>query len=461
MAPPFSPAIDRDLVVVVGSRRHNVPPEPAVAGSRSGRRRREHARAAARAAGQAGRRSARGARRRPTNGGACAKAGFGAVLAQGLKRFQDPGEGRDRGRSADLAALALRGPDALDIQAQVVRCRRSRSRRCAAIGRTSPASSSSAHPPAIDALACRARGGGRGRDRRRRLRGAAHRGRRAAPGLRHRRAHDRAGGVPRARRGVVHEGLFPRPGAGVPHRHPRPREPVAAPAPRRRRRSSAARRWSPTTRRSAPSRASAGNVALATIRSAVEPGSEVTGASGRRATSPRVEAVERLMLGSRERCFRRDARGVGREHRRRSGCRLPVGASTAAVPPIAAASSRTIARPRPVPTERPGVERDGVEAVEHVREVVGGMPGPSSATTIATCVGVAGARSTPRSRWWRTSGRSRRGSRRSGPAVRGRARPGRRGRACDVELDAELAGLRRERFGRVRARSRRRRTGAG
>ena len=53
--------------------------------------------------------------------------------------------------------------------------------------------------------------------------------------------HDPAGGVPRARRGVVHQGLLPRPGAGVPHRQPRPREPLPPPHHRHRRRVARAR----------------------------------------------------------------------------------------------------------------------------------------------------------------------------------------------------------------------------
>ncbi len=40
---------------------------------------------------------------------------------------------------------------------------------------------------------------------------------------------DPAGGVPRGRRGVVHEGLLHRPGAGLSHRLARPRQPVPAP----------------------------------------------------------------------------------------------------------------------------------------------------------------------------------------------------------------------------------------
>ena len=56
----------------------------------------------------------------------------------------------------------------------------------------------------------------------------ADRARRPAPRRRRRRLDDPPGGVPRARRGVVHEGLLPRPGARLPDRHARSREPVPA-----------------------------------------------------------------------------------------------------------------------------------------------------------------------------------------------------------------------------------------
>ena len=52
--------------------------------------------------------------------------------------------------------------------------------------------------------------------------------RRAPAGRRPRRFDHRPGGVPGAGRGLVHQGLLPRPGARVPHRHARAREPVPA-----------------------------------------------------------------------------------------------------------------------------------------------------------------------------------------------------------------------------------------
>ena len=52
------------------------------------------------------------------------------------------------------------------------------------------------------------------------LRGGPGAGRRSPPGARHRREDDPAGGVPRARRRVVHQGVLPRAGTGVPDRLP-------------------------------------------------------------------------------------------------------------------------------------------------------------------------------------------------------------------------------------------------
>jgi folate-binding protein YgfZ len=48
------------------------------------------------------------------------QAGFGAVLAEGLNRFKIRVKVEIEDRSADLAAVALRGPDALEIQANGV-----------------------------------------------------------------------------------------------------------------------------------------------------------------------------------------------------------------------------------------------------------------------------------------------------------------------------------------------------
>ncbi len=225
------PDVDRDVVVVHGSGRDDRSSracvsqdlDPVAVGEAA------HVAAAA-AAGQARRRPAARCASATTNGGAYCERGFGAVLAAGLNRFQHPGEGRHRGRSDDVRA----------VSPSVVADRRSR-----------VTSSSQSTPLArcdrawgVDIVGPR-----RGRRRRRAstlvaervapsgstsdVRSDAHRGRRSAAGRRHRRDDDPAGGVPRARRGVVHEGLLPRPGARVPHRHPRPRQPVPAAGARR------------------------------------------------------------------------------------------------------------------------------------------------------------------------------------------------------------------------------------
>ena len=176
--------------------------------------------------------------------------------------------------------------------------------------------------------------------------------------------HDPAGGVPRARRGLVHEGLLPRPGARVPHRHPRPREPAPAPAALRTRRSRAAPRWSPTARRSARSRAAVGGVALAMVRRTVEPGDRGASCAPRPAMSiAQVEAVDSLI----------DGHGVGRQRHDEAAAAVGRRVHCRRSRPSPSASSRTIARPRPVPTDRPGVVAHRVEPLEHVRR--GRRPG--------------------------------------------------------------------------------------
>ena len=116
------------------------------------------ARAAARAQGQARRRPARRARATTTSGGASAKRGFGPVLAQGLQRFKIRVKVEIEDRSADLAAVALRGADAIDIQAAGASTRRDRSR-CAVDWRDAPGVELLGEPAAIDALVRRARAG--------------------------------------------------------------------------------------------------------------------------------------------------------------------------------------------------------------------------------------------------------------------------------------------------------------
>ena len=89
--------------------------------------------------------------------------------------------------------------------------------------------------------------------------------------------------------------------------------------------------------------------------------------------------------------------------------------------PRARARSRGRGRCRP---RGRASSRDGVEPLEHVgRRRRRGMPGPSSATTTATVVAVAVPVDTVDGRASRTSTRSPRGWRRSGRAVRDRARP--------------------------------------
>ena len=110
-----------------------------------------------------------------------------------------------------------------------------------------------------------------------------------APAGRHRRQDDPARSRARARRGVVHQGLLPRPGARVPHRQPRAREPVPPSVPQRSRATGPwpARKWSSATRSSARSRASPRLTlptgALGYVRREVEPPATVDLRSGRRA----------------------------------------------------------------------------------------------------------------------------------------------------------------------------------
>ena len=80
-------------------------------------------------------------------------------------------------------------------------------------------------------------------DRRARgVRGVPHRTRHPAAARRHRRQDDPAGGRARDRRGLVHQGVLPRPGARLPHRQPRAREPVPPALPHDRRRLAGRRR---------------------------------------------------------------------------------------------------------------------------------------------------------------------------------------------------------------------------
>ena len=93
------------------------------------------------------------------------------------------------------------------------------------------------------------------------------------------------------------------------------------------------------------------------------------GAHGRRRRHRTRRGGRRLSPGHATRRFRRD--DVGRTRgaagaTRRTGCRLRAARRRGASPPIAAASWRTMARPRPVPTDRPGCRARGVEAVEDV-----------------------------------------------------------------------------------------------
>ena len=117
----------------------------------------------------------------------------------------------------------------------------------------------------------------------------------ADPGAagRHRRHDDPAGGLPRAGRGVVHEGLLHRPGARVPHRQPRPREPLPAP-PRRHRGRLAAGRRRDRGRRQGRGRAHERGArpelptgALGYVRREVEPPSAVELPLGRRTSASR------------------------------------------------------------------------------------------------------------------------------------------------------------------------------
>ena len=261
-------------------------------------------------------------------------------------------------RSADLAALAVRGADALDIQAQAFDAAQPIAAVRSRLGRTCPASSSLGDPPAID--------GARGR------------------------ASCEAGAVEidadayealRVEAGVPRQG-FDIDETTIPQEAFLERDAVSftkgcfvgqelvcridtrghvnrllrrlrADAPLAARRGGGRRRQGGRHGHERGRRRRAGDRSAATV----EPGGEVIGAHRPAATSPRASRrstpdpdhendASVVML----------AAWVGRSTRR-SGCRRPAARRRAAVPPIAAASSRTIARPRPVPTERPGVAR--------------------------------------------------------------------------------------------------------
>ena len=101
--------------------------------------------------------------------------------------------------------------------------------------------------------------------------------------------------------------------------------------------------------------------ALAMLRREVEPGSEVVvrvaaGDVERAGRGGRAVVAGSLTHAFNERAPLRATEAVGSVTTKRVP--PPGGASTDAIPPIAAASSRTIARPRPVPTDRPGVVAD-------------------------------------------------------------------------------------------------------
>ena len=128
---------------------------------------------------------------------------------------------------------------------------------CARRGRVATGSTSSVRPRPSRALPSRLDRRGCPGVQHRGVRGVAHRGGGAEAGIRPGREDDPAGGVPGARRGLVLEGLLPRPGARVPHRHARARQPVS-PAPhghRGRTAAAAGPRSSRARRSSAPSRA--------------------------------------------------------------------------------------------------------------------------------------------------------------------------------------------------------------
>ncbi len=180
-----------------------------------------------------------------------------------------------------------------------------------------------------------------------RVRGLAHRAGHPGATRRRRRHHHPAGGVPRAGRGVVHQGLLHRPGAGVPHRQPRPRQPLPPPRRRHRGRLAAGRRRD-RRRRQGRRRAhqrGAGGAADRCARLRPPRGGAAVGgraALGRRLRARAVVALDRARSGTSP----------------RSACPTESIGSTWASPPIASASSCTMARPMPVPSVRPGTVRD-------------------------------------------------------------------------------------------------------
>ena len=103
-----------------------------------------------------------------------------------------------------------------------------------------------------------------------------------------------------------------------------------------------------------------------------------------------------------------------------------------------------------MPTERPGVARDGVEPLEHVRDVVGRDARTVVGDDDRDAVRRRDARSTTSIVGGGVLQRVLHEVRDDlGRAVRDRARPASDAPGSTCELEAEVAGLRRERFGRV------------
>ena len=133
--------------------------------------------------------------------------GLGAQLAASLNRVPHPGEGR-RSSTAPASSACCRGSDRSrsTSPSACTACRPRGAPTSSGHARVLPTVEPLVDPEAFDAW-------------------RIERGHPGAAG-RHRRVDHPAGGVPRAGRGVLHQGMLPRAGAGLPHRQSRPREPL-------------------------------------------------------------------------------------------------------------------------------------------------------------------------------------------------------------------------------------------